>query len=81
MDLASTNEIDQRWAHTGSRTECEVDDFAYADPIQRKLPDIRPYEARERTEQQLRQHSRQRRSADDPTTTNVVFVQVSRWRR
>jgi hypothetical protein len=35
INLASTEGIDQRWAASGSRTDREVDDFAYDEPKHR----------------------------------------------
>jgi hypothetical protein len=73
MSLATTENIDQRWASfSGSRTDREVDGFAYDEP-RRKAVTERPGEASKRVERQLRERRR-----DEPAEN---IVELARWRR
>jgi hypothetical protein len=74
MNLASTNEIDQRWSHTGSRTDRESDAFPYDPPnLSRKVCDL-PHETRDRVEAELRV-----RQLGESSASNII--ELARWRR
>jgi hypothetical protein len=73
MNLASRNGIDQRWTHTGSRTNREVDGFPYDEPVRKGFTE-EPHEARAKKEAELRKRGLLGRPEGN-------IVELSLWRR